>query len=69
MFYRLVQAKNLKILQTLMLVLRGQFFDLYRETLYEHALRHLEAAGPEKANMYFSSYSKCLSTFDLFEGL
>ena len=32
----------------LMLVLRSQFFDFFRETLYKHALEHLEAAGPEK---------------------
>ena len=31
-----------------MLVLRSQFFDFFRETLYKHALEHLEAAGPEK---------------------
>ena len=32
----------------LILVLRSQFFDFLRETLYKHALEHLEAAGPEK---------------------
>ena len=31
-----------------MLVLRSQFFDFLRETIYKHALEHLEAAGPEK---------------------
>ena len=31
-----------------MLVLRSQFFEYLRETLYKHALEHLEAAGPEK---------------------
>ena len=30
------------------LVLRGEFFEYLRETLYKHALEHLEAAGPEK---------------------
>ena len=41
-----------------------------RETLYKHALKHLEAAGPEKKWVIFISfYSKCLSIFDLFEGL
>ena len=47
----------------LILVLRSQFFDFLRETLYKHALEHLEAAGPEKKwVLYFSSYncSKCL---------
>jgi len=31
-----------------MLVLRGQFFECLRETLYKHALEQLEAARPEK---------------------
>ena len=54
----------------LILVLRSQFFDFLRETLCKHALEHLEAAGPdEKMGHFFSSYSKCLSIIDLFEGL
>ena len=44
----------------LILVLRSQFFDFLRETLYKHALEHLEAAGPEKKAHFFSSYGKCL---------
>ena len=32
----------------LILVLRSQFFEYLRETLYKHALEHLEAARPEK---------------------
>ena len=32
----------------LILVLRSQFFELLRETLYKHALEHLEAAPPGK---------------------
>ena len=31
----------------LILVLWSQFFEFLRETLYKHALEHLEAAGPE----------------------
>ena len=31
----------------LKLALRSQFFDFLRETLYKHALEHLEAPGPE----------------------
>ena len=29
-------------------VLRSQFFEFLRETLYKHALEHLEEAGPAK---------------------
>ena len=36
-----------------MLVLRSQFFEYLRETLYKHALEHLEAAGPEKKGVIF----------------
>ena len=36
-----------------MLVLRSQFFEFLRETLYKHALGHLEAAGPEKERSHF----------------
>ena len=32
----------------LVLVLRSQFFEYLRETLYKHALKHLEVAFPEK---------------------
>ena len=37
------------------MVLRSQFFEFWRETLYKHALEHLEAAGPEKTwdNFFF----------------
>ena len=37
----------------LILVLRSQFFEFLRETLYKHALEHLEAAGPEKQMGHF----------------
>ena len=37
----------------LTLVLRIQFFDFMRETLYEHALEHLKAGGPEKMGRFF----------------
>ena len=40
-----------------------------KRRLYKHALEHLEVAGPEKKGSFFCSYSKCLSIFDLFEGL
>ena len=53
----------------LILAVRSQFFKFMRETLYIHALKHLEAAGPGKKSHFFSSYSKRLSIFDLFEGL
>ena len=53
----------------LVLVLRSQFFDFLRETLYKHALEHLEAAGPKKKIIFFSSYNKGLSIIDRFEGL
>ena len=36
----------------LVLVLRSQFFDFLRETLYKHALEHLEAAGLPTVNAY-----------------
>ena len=51
------------------LVLRSQFFEFLRETLYKHALEHLKAAGSEKRAIFFSSYSKCLPIIDLSEGL
>ena len=34
------------------MVLRSQFFDHLRETLYKHALEHLEAARPEKKGIF-----------------
>ena len=37
----------------LMSVLRSQFFEYLRETLYKHALEHLEAARPEKKMAHF----------------
>ena len=37
----------------LILVLRSQFFDFLRETLYKDALEYLEAAGPEKNGSFF----------------
>ena len=54
-----------------MLVLRSQFFEYLRATLYQHALEHLEAARPEKKmGIYiFSTYGKGLAILDLFEGL
>ena len=53
----------------LVLVLRSQFFEYLRETWYKHALEHLEAAGPKKKIIFFSSYNKGLSIIDRFEGL
>ena len=35
------------------MVLRSQFYDFLRETLYKHALKYLEAAGPEKKRVKF----------------
>ena len=45
--------------------------EYFRETLYKHALEHLEAARPEKNNelFLFSSYGKRLTIIGLFEGL
>ena len=37
----------------LILVLRSQFFEYLRETLYKHALEHLEAARQEKNRGHF----------------
>ena len=59
-----------------MLVLRGQFFECLRETLYlyKHALGHLKAASSEKSSFFwkkktlFSAYGKRLTIIDLFEG-
>ena len=53
----------------LILVLRGQFFEYLRETLYKHVLGHLEVARPEEKGRFFSSYGKCLTIIDLFQGL
>ena len=33
-------------------ILRSQFFEYLRETLYKHALEHLEAARPEKKGIF-----------------
>ena len=49
------------------MVLRSQF-EYLRETMYKHPLEHLEAARPEKKE-FFSSYGKCLTIIDLFEGI
>ena len=62
--YSILSVKN-----DLIVVLRSQFFDFLRETLYKHALEHLEAAGPKKKIIFFSSYNKGLSIIDRFEGL
>ena len=40
----------------LILVLRSQVFDYLRETLYEHALEHLEAARSEERGEEMFSY-------------
>ena len=57
----------------LMLVLRIQFFECLRETLYKHALEHLEAVVVQKKNGSFFSHSTVnaylVSIIDLFEGL
>ena len=54
----------------LILVLRSQLFEYSRETLYKPAFEHLEATRPEKNGQFFSSsYGKCLTIIDLFEGL
>ena len=37
----------------LILILRSQLFECLRETLYKHALEHLEAARPEKTHFFF----------------
>ena len=60
----------LGVINDIILVLRSQFFEYLRETLYKHALEHLEAARAEKKwPICFSSYGKRLTTIDLFEGL
>ena len=35
------------------MVLRRQFIDFLRETLYKHASENMEAAGPEKKGAFF----------------
>ena len=50
------------------LLVRSQFFEFLRETLYKHD----PGSGwsrKRKVSFFFSSCSKCLSMFDLFEGL
>ena len=47
----------------ILVLVRSQFFEFLRETLYKHALKHLEAARPEKKKDHFSFYGKCL-TYD-----
>ena len=37
----------------LIMVIRSQFFEFLRETLYKHNLEHLGAAGPEKKMALF----------------
>ena len=39
--------------EKLILVLRSQFFEYIRETLYKHALEHLDAAGLEEERGHF----------------
>ena len=60
---------DLSVKFDIILALRSQFFECLRETLYKHALEHVEAARPAKKGHYFSSYGKCLNIVDLFEGL
>ena len=49
----LVYIRFLGVKFDLILVLRSHFFDILRETLYKHALEHLEAAGPGKTMGHF----------------
>ena len=53
----------------IILVLRSQFFEYLGETLYKHALEHLEAVRPEKNGKYIFFLRKRLAIIDLFEGL
>ena len=53
----------------LIMVIRSQFSEYLRETSHKHALEHLGAAGPKINGFFFSSYGKCLSIIDFFEGL
>ena len=61
----------------LIVVLCSQFSERFRETLYEHALEHLEAARPDKKWVIFLSFFFLptvnayfeVSIFDIFEGL
>ena len=51
----------------LRLVLRRQFFEYMRKTLYKHVLKHLEAAGSEQKGSFF--YRERLTIIYPFEGL
>ena len=51
----------------LILVLRSRFVEYLRETLYKHALEHLEAARSEKQRFFFSSYGKLLTIIGLLK--
>ncbi|CAM9525422.1 unnamed protein product [Laminaria digitata] len=53
----------------LVLVLRSQFFEHFRETMYRHALEDLELARSGKKMFYFFFLRKRLTLLDLFEGL
>ena len=53
----------------LMLVLRSQFVEYLRETLYNHALEHLEAAHPENKMEKNVFLRKRLTIIDPSEGL
>ena len=55
----------------LVLVLRSQFFEYLHETVYKHALKHLEAARPEKNALFFVVLRTVNAwlIIDLFEGL
>ena len=68
----LVYIRFLGVKYDVILVLRNQFFEYLRQTLYRHALEHLEAARSENIYIYvyiFSSYGKRLTSIDLLEGL
>ena len=52
-----------------MLVLRSQFGEYLRETLYKHALEHLEAAHPENKMEKNVFLRKRLTIIDPSEGL
>ena len=50
------------------MVLRSQFFEYLRETLYRHALEHLEAARSEKKLIIFLFLPKRPIIIYCFEG-
>ena len=53
----------------LILTLRSWFFEYLRQTLYNYALEHLEVTRLEtKLGFVFSSYIKCLTIINHFEG-